>query len=327
METPILELLAKTIGFITIFKTLISIIRWVWVHFLRPPKNLKEYGSWALVTGSTDGIGKALAFELASKGLHLILVGRNPARLSVTTKELHQRYLGSGLQVRSIVIDFSTDPLEVICSRIQEGIDGLDVGILINNAGMTNTWPRFFHEADSIMDDIVRVNLEGMCRVTRVVLPVMLKKKRGAIINIGSGSADTLPSFPLYSVYSSTKAYIHQFSRNLHVEYKQHGIDVQCQIPEFVKTKMLPFRFSSFFIPTPEVYSRACLRWIGYEPVCYPYWRHSLQRTLAQAMPKEFLDWAALQLVLHLRERENSKSQKKKPSREFHLSYLLMGLN
>jgi 17beta-estradiol 17-dehydrogenase / very-long-chain 3-oxoacyl-CoA reductase len=45
--------------------------------FLRPPKNLKEYGSWAIITGSTDGIGKALAFELASKGLNLVLVGRS----------------------------------------------------------------------------------------------------------------------------------------------------------------------------------------------------------------------------------------------------------
>lgn len=123
--------------------------------------------------------------------------------------------------------------------------------------------------------------------------------------------------------HSYTTHFITHYWENLILEF----LFLSYQIPEFVKTKMLPFRFSSFFIPTPEVYSRACLRWIGYEPVCYPYWRHSLQRTLAQAMPKEFLDWAALQLVLHLRERENSKSQKKKPSREFQLSYLLMGLN
>ncbi|KAJ8639572.1 hypothetical protein MRB53_016266 [Persea americana] len=76
-----LELLAKTIGFIAIFKIPISLIKWVWIAFLRPSKNLKEYGSWALVTGSTDGIGKALACELASKGLHLIMVGRNPTKL------------------------------------------------------------------------------------------------------------------------------------------------------------------------------------------------------------------------------------------------------
>ena len=81
----LLEVLAKTIGFITVFKALVSLIRWAWIAFLRPPKNLKEYGSWAVVTGSTDGIGMALAFELASKGLHLILVGRNPTKLKVTS--------------------------------------------------------------------------------------------------------------------------------------------------------------------------------------------------------------------------------------------------
>lgn len=204
MEKHVLELLARTIGYMTIIRVLIAICRWVWVTFLRPSKNLKEYGSWALVTGSTDGIGKALAFELASKGLHLILVSRNSTKLKATADEIHGRY-GSGVQVRSVVIDFSRDSLEVIGKRIEEGIEGLDVGILINNVGMCNPSPRFFHEAESV-DDIIKVNVEGTSRVTKAVLPSMLIKKKGAIVNIGSGSAEILQSFPLFSVYAATKA-------------------------------------------------------------------------------------------------------------------------
>lgn len=77
------------------------------------------------------------------------------------------------------------------------------------------------------------------------------------------------------------------------------------QIPMFVATKMLPqIPFSSFFIPTPEVYSKACLRWIGYEPLCIPYWIHSLEVALIHAIPKAFMGWISLQYVLHLRSME-----------------------
>ncbi|KAG4995548.1 hypothetical protein JHK84_032517 [Glycine max] len=71
--------------------------------FLRTPKNLiKEYGSWAMITGFTDGIGKAMAFELASKGLNLLLVGRNPLKLEATSKEIRD---GHDVEVKFVVID------------------------------------------------------------------------------------------------------------------------------------------------------------------------------------------------------------------------------
>ncbi|RWR96959.1 very-long-chain 3-oxoacyl-CoA reductase 1-like protein [Cinnamomum micranthum f. kanehirae] len=104
--------------------------------------------------------------------------------------------------------------------------------------------------------------------------------------------------------------YIHYFSRSLYVEYKHYGIDVQCQIPLFMATKMLPSPLSSFLAPTPEEYSRACLRWIGYEPLCMPYWRHSLQGTLAQAIPAGFTDWVALKCFLHLRKTRKSRAMR-----------------
>lgn len=131
----------------------------------------------------------------------MVLAGRNPNKLKATANEIHERY-GSGVQVKSVVTDFSNDSLEVIGKRIEEGIEGLDVGILINNVGMCSPWPRFFHEADSMVDEIITVNVEGTCRVPRAVIPNMLIKKKDAIVNIGSGSADILPSFPLYSAYA-----------------------------------------------------------------------------------------------------------------------------
>lgn len=196
----------STLGFISLCKSFINFLRWVWLMFLRPPKNLKEYGSWALITGPTDGIGKALALEMASKGLNLVLIGRNPSKLEATSNEIHEKY-GEKIHTKNIAIDLAKFSGQEIADAIEEGIQGLDVGILVNNAGMAYPYARFFHEVDlELMESVVKVNMEAATWITRAVLPVMLRKKKGAIVNIGSASSETLPSYPLYTIYAASKA-------------------------------------------------------------------------------------------------------------------------
>ena len=196
-----------TLGFISLCSSLFNFVKWVWVMFLRPSKNLKSYGSWAIITGSTDGIGKAFAFEMASKGLNLLLVGRNPRKLEATSKEIRDRNGGS-VEVRFVVIDFEkVINGEEIMREIEEATEGLDVGLLINSAGLAYPYARYFHEVDSeLMNGIIKVNLEGLTWITKAVLPAMIKKRKGAIINIGSGSTIVLPSYPLVTLYAATKA-------------------------------------------------------------------------------------------------------------------------
>lgn len=199
-------LLTNTLGFICLCRVVIHFLNWIWVMFLRPAKHLKDYGSWAIITGSTDGIGKALAFELASKGLNLLLVGRNPLKLEATSKEIKERQ-GGHVEVKFVVIDLQKDNGKEITKRIEEAIDGLDVGMLVNSAGLAYPYARFFHEVDlDLMDGIMKVNVEGTTWVTKAVLPSMIKKKKGAIINIGSGSTVVLPSYPLVTLYAASKA-------------------------------------------------------------------------------------------------------------------------
>lgn len=201
----------STLGFIRVCRSLILFLNWVWVMFLRPPKQLKQYGSWAIITGSTDGIGKAMAFELASKGLNLLLVGRNPLKLEATSKEIIEKQSSSTsghvVKVKCVVIDMQKNDGVEIKKRVEEAIDGLDVGVLVNGAGVAYPYAKFFHEVDSeLMDALVRVNVEGTTWVTRAVLPQMIKKKKGAIINVGSGSTVVVPSYPLVTLYAASKA-------------------------------------------------------------------------------------------------------------------------
>lgn len=201
---PLWVIILFILGSISFLKISVSILKWVYINFLRPPKNIKKYGSWALVTGSTDGIGKAFAFELAKKGLNLILVGRNPNKLNDVSTEIQSKFPKT--QIKNVVFDLSGDLSEGI-KKIGDVIEGLDVGVLINNAGISYPYARYFHEVDDeLLNNLIKVNVEGTTRVTQAVLPGMLKRKKGAIVNIGSGAAIVIPSDPLYAVYAATKA-------------------------------------------------------------------------------------------------------------------------
>ncbi|KAL0431605.1 UNVERIFIED_CONTAM: Very-long-chain 3-oxoacyl-CoA reductase 1 [Sesamum radiatum] len=305
----------------SILKFSLSILKWVYVNFLRPGKNLRKYGSWALITGPTDGIGKAFAFQLARKGLNLVLVGRNPDKLKEVSESIKSKY--GSTQIKNVVVDFSGD-LDDGVSRIKEAIQGLDIGLLINNVGVSYPYARFLHEVDDkLLSNLIKVNVEGTTKVTQAVLPGMVERKRGAIVNIGSGAAIVIPSDPLYSVYAATKAFkvfailapttlvCRPVLKMLICEYKKNGIDVQCQVPLYVATKMASIRRSSFFVPSTDGYARAALRWIGYEPRCTPYWPHSIMWALAYSLPESFVDSWRLNFCLGIRKRGLLKDSRK----------------
>ncbi|KAK4842540.1 hypothetical protein QYF36_023406 [Acer negundo] len=306
---PIWVLVLFSIGSIYVSKFFVSFLYWVYVNFLRPAKNLKKYGSWALVTAPTDGIGKAFAFELARKGLNLVLVGRNPNKLKDVSDSIQSKYAKT--LIKNIVVDFSGD-LDEGVKRIREAIKGLDVGILINNVGISYPYARYFHEVDEkLMMNLIKINVEGTTKVTHAVLPGMLKRNKGAIVNIGSAAGNIIPC-PLYSVYAATKSYVDRFSRCLYDEYKKSGIDVQCQVPLYVATKMASIRNSSFFVPSSDDYARAGLRSIGYEPCCTPYWTHSLYWNLIDFCPESLIAEWRLRTGLKIRERGQLKDSMKK---------------
>ncbi|KAK4780761.1 hypothetical protein SAY87_016867 [Trapa incisa] len=296
----------SALGFLILLGHLISFVRGIITITspFRPLKDLRSrYGSWAIVTGCTDGIGRAFAFNLSQKGMNLILVSRSRDKLERLSEELLA--VNEHTLVRILALDFAEDVSDGV-RELAKVAKVLEVGLLINNVGVTYPAARFFHEVDDqLWRRIVRVNIEWMAKVTRAVLPEMLRRGRGAIINLGSGASIVVPSHPLFTVYAATKAFVDQLSRCLHVEYEPYGIDVQCQIPLYVATKMASrvasIEESSTFVPSPEDYAEAAVRCIGYGARCMPYWSHAVQWFLASMAPESFLDSWRLSLGLNRR--------------------------
>lgn len=194
------------LGFRIVLKQSFSLLRWIYHTFLRSEKDLiGSYGAWALVTGATDGIGKAFAYGLARRGLNLILVSRSSHKLRTVSDLIRADF--PNCDVRTVEIDFSGDTDGGI-SRLKAAIkDVEDLGILVNNVGITYPEAMFFHEVEEeVWMRIVKVNVVGTTAVTAAVVDGMIKRRRGAIVNIGSGAGIVVPSHPLYAIYAATKA-------------------------------------------------------------------------------------------------------------------------
>uniref|UniRef100_A0A0E0LAP6 B-keto acyl reductase n=1 Tax=Oryza punctata TaxID=4537 RepID=A0A0E0LAP6_ORYPU len=277
----------------------------------------RRYGEWAVVTGPTSGIGRAMALELARRGLNLVLVGRDPAILREVSGKVRSLH---GVKTKTVVFDLSlvsTPHGDEAMRRLREAVEGLDVGVVVNNAGVAKPGAVYLHEADvEAWVRMVRVNVSAVTEVTAAVLPGMVARGRGgAVVNIGSAASESIPSLPLYTMYAATKRYVAQFSRSLHVEYASKGIHVQCQAPFFVETRLM-FRFEeaaggvSLFTVTPDAYARAAVAWIGRGgALCTPGVRHQLLRRMATAVPESVHDWILLRLTTWNRKRCFSGSE------------------
>ncbi|CAA6668250.1 unnamed protein product [Spirodela intermedia] len=271
----------------------ISILQLVYI-FLFSSKNFIDYGQWAIVTGPTDGIGRPWRLSCPERSQSR---PRRPESRQAQPSLKRNEAEVPGVELKTVVIDLSGDLSEGI-RNLKDAIKEIDVGILVNNAGLSQKKPMFFHEIDEEMwGKIVRVNLVAPTVVTAAVLPSMLQRRRGAIINIGSGST-VIPSFPLYAVYTGTKGYISSLSKSLHTEYKQI-------------TNITPTLRPSFFIATPSQYACSAIRCIRYGPECIPYWSHFILYYLVQLSPADCIVNRVL-LRSALQKRKNAISMAKK---------------
>ncbi|XP_057677356.1 hydroxysteroid (20-beta) dehydrogenase 2 isoform X2 [Corythoichthys intestinalis] len=235
--------------------------------------DLRSYGQWAVVTGATSGIGKAYAMELAQRGLDIVLVSRCDEKLRQVAKEIEDQH---GRKTHSILVDFTHG--QNIYPLIDKQLQGLEIGILVNNVAMSysDDFATFLEipNAEQKITAILDCNALSVAQMTRLVLPGMLERRTGLIINISSQMG--LHPQPLLALYSSTKAFVSFFSQCLHAEYKSEGITVQCVNPFLVSTNMNKMK-SSAFVKSADAFAQEALNTVGYSSYTNGCLLHALQ--------------------------------------------------
>jgi short-subunit dehydrogenase len=191
-------------------------------------KRYEAGGGWAVVTGASSGLGALFAEKLAQRGLPLVLAGRDEARLT-DVRERVQR-LAPGIDVELVVGDLGSQAgVEALVAVLQERV----IDVLVNNAGF-GTYGRLA-EVDAYRDrDLIAVNVDALVRLTHAVLPGMLARGHGQILNVASTIA--FQPAPYQATYGASKAFVLSFSQALWAETKGSGVSVTALCPGPTRT-------------------------------------------------------------------------------------------
>ncbi|XP_014322431.2 testosterone 17-beta-dehydrogenase 3 [Myotis lucifugus] len=215
----------------------------------------REGATLGVVTGAGDGIGKAYSFELARQGLNVVLISRTLEKLQAIAVEIERT---TGRSVRIIQADFTKDD---IYEDIKEELKGLEIGILVNNVGMIpSLLPSHFLNTPDEIQSLIHCNITSVVKMTQLVLKHMEARRKGLVLNISSGVA--LFPWPLYSMYSASKAFVCTFSKALQAEYKEKGIIIQVLTPYAVSTPMTKNLNTSLITKTADEFVKESLNYV-----------------------------------------------------------------
>lgn len=216
--------------------------------------------SYALITGGSKGIGKAIAFELAGKGYDLLLTARSEKLLEETAGEISSRHK---VQVKTLPADLSGNNA---ASAIYDwcASNNFEVSVLVNNAGY-GLWGLFENMPYDDQQNMMQLNMHAMVELCHRFLPLLKKNSPSYILNVSSTTA--FQAVPAMSVYAATKAFVITFTRGLQYELKDSGVKVSCLIPGTTDTsfmdraKMEPLReIASKFEMQADVVAKAAVQ-------------------------------------------------------------------
>jgi len=264
-------------GIMTALVLLYRLLRFIYPY--TRSSNLKQYleaDAYAVVTGATDGIGKAMAIALADQGFHLVLHGRNPDKL----------------QAVQTIIQAAHPACKVVC-LLQDGskqsqmaisaIAHLPLKILVNNVGM-GPIRQFEKLTPAEIDETITLNTAFPSQLTHRLLPLL--RKPSLILNVSSYAGLFPP--PYLAVYAGTKAYNNAFSVSLSRELED--VEVISLLTGSVNTGSNT-KPVSFMRPSAATYARQVLARVGCgRKSIMPYWPHALQTFLISVLPEKMID-------------------------------------
>lgn len=251
--------------------------------FLLPATNYTKYGSkkgtWALVTGSSDGLGLEFSKQLAAKGFNIVLASRTESKLQALASEITEMF---GVETKIIAVDVTKPGAD---EEIFTNVKSLPVSVLVNNVGRSHSIPVPFVETESEeLESIITINTTFTLKLTRLVVPIIDAtatkfKVKGLILTMGSFGG-LLPT-PYLAVYSGSKAFLQNWSASLAAELP--NIDVEFVLSYLVTSSMSKIKRTSFMIPNPKNFVRATLSKVGRRngaqerfATTTPYWSHAL---------------------------------------------------
>ena len=187
-------------------------------------------GKVALVTGAGKGIGKAIALALAAEGVHVGVTARTERDVKAVAEEVGRL----GVKAAYATADVGNrSEVEKAVEKLQSELGPVD--ILVNNAG-TATFGNFLELEPEVWENQIRVNVLGVYYTTRAVLPQMIERKTGDIINISSTAGKT--GSPVTSAYAASKFAVFGLSESLMQEVRKHNIRVTALAPSTVVTDL-----------------------------------------------------------------------------------------
>ena len=216
---------------------------------------LDRYGPWAVVTGASDGIGRAAAGALAADGFHVVLVARRAARLAEIARDLEASHR---IETRVVTADLS---LEAEVERIDSETRDLDIGLLFAAAGFGASGP--FVEAPASGElEMIDVNCRALVQSAHGFAKRFVARGRGGLVLMSSLVA--FQGVPRAATYAATKAFVQTFAEGLARELRPLGIDVLASAPGPVKSGFgARARMAITSGQTPETVARGTLAALG----------------------------------------------------------------
>ena len=202
-----------------------------------------------LVTGASAGIGEACAHAFARAGARLLLCARREERLNPVASTLREDY---GVEVHGFELDVrDARAVRLAIESLPDAWSGIDV--LVNNAGKAKGRAALHEALEEHLEEMIDTNVKGLIHMTRAVLPGMLRRGSGHVINIGSTAGRWI--YPGGTVYCATKAAVYAISEGLKMDLHGTGIRVSTVDPGLVETEFSLVRFDGDEAAAGEVYA------------------------------------------------------------------------